>query len=100
MVRFTSPPEEAWNATLQLGSPATSSLTPEAVARLYRRSTARSCFKFASFARRNVVKRTPGFKGYDWRARCHGFYGASSMERLPTEIALTEQTRRFKSVQF
>ncbi len=30
--------------------------------------------------------------------RCHGFYGASSMERLPTELALTEQTRRFKSV--
>jgi predicted TIM-barrel enzyme len=29
---------------------------------------------------------------------CHGFYGASSMERLPTEIALTEQTRRFKSI--
>lgn len=29
---------------------------------------------------------------------CHGFYGASSMERLPTEIALTEQTRRFKQV--
>jgi predicted TIM-barrel enzyme len=27
---------------------------------------------------------------------CHGFYGASSMERLPTEIALTEQTRAFK----
>jgi predicted TIM-barrel enzyme len=26
---------------------------------------------------------------------CHGFYGASSMERLPTEIALTEQTRKF-----
>lgn len=25
----------------------------------------------------------------------HGFYGASSMERLPTEIALTEQVRRF-----
>jgi predicted TIM-barrel enzyme len=24
-----------------------------------------------------------------------GFYGASSMERLPTEIALTEQTRKF-----
>jgi predicted TIM-barrel enzyme len=23
---------------------------------------------------------------------CHGFYGASSMERLPTEIALVEQT--------
>lgn len=29
---------------------------------------------------------------------CHGFYGASSMERLPTEIALTEQTRRFKRI--
>jgi len=33
-------------------------------------------------------------------ANCHGFYGASSMERLPTERALTEQTRRFKSVAF
>lgn len=31
---------------------------------------------------------------------CHGFYGASSMERLPTEIALTEQTRSFKSIRF
>ena len=31
---------------------------------------------------------------------CHGFYGASSMERLPTEVALTEQTRKFKSVTF
>ncbi len=29
---------------------------------------------------------------------CHGFYGASSMERLPTEAALTEQTRRFKGI--
>jgi predicted TIM-barrel enzyme len=28
---------------------------------------------------------------------CHGFYGASSMERLPTEKAITEQTRAFKS---
>ncbi len=27
---------------------------------------------------------------------CHGFYGASSMERLPVERALTDQTRRFK----
>ena len=26
---------------------------------------------------------------------CHGFYGASSMERLPTEVAITEQVRRF-----
>ncbi len=32
--------------------------------------------------------------------RCHGFYGASSMERLPTEIALTEQTRKFKKIEF
>lgn len=31
-------------------------------------------------------------------ANCHGFYGASSMERLPTEIALTEQTRKFKRI--
>ena len=29
---------------------------------------------------------------------CHGFYGASSMERLPTERALVEQTRRFKDI--
>ena len=31
-------------------------------------------------------------------AEVHGFYGASSMERLPTELALTEQTRRFKQI--
>jgi predicted TIM-barrel enzyme len=29
----------------------------------------------------------------------HGFYGASSMERLPTERALTEQARKFKSIE-
>ena len=29
---------------------------------------------------------------------CHGFYGASSMERLPVETALTEQTRKFKEI--
>jgi predicted TIM-barrel enzyme len=29
---------------------------------------------------------------------CHGFYGASSMERLPVEAALTEQTRSFKQI--
>ena len=29
---------------------------------------------------------------------CHGFYGASSMERLPTEVALTETTRRFTQI--
>ena len=31
---------------------------------------------------------------------CHGFYGASSMERLPVEIALIEQTRKFKAIAF
>lgn len=29
---------------------------------------------------------------------CHGFYGASSMERLPAEVALTEQTKAFKAL--
>ena len=29
---------------------------------------------------------------------CHGFYGASSMERLPTEVALTEQTREVQGI--
>jgi predicted TIM-barrel enzyme len=27
-----------------------------------------------------------------------GFYGASSMERLPTEVAMTENTKRFKEL--
>jgi len=31
---------------------------------------------------------------------CHGFYGASSMERLPVEIALTEQTKKFKAIAY
>ena len=31
---------------------------------------------------------------------CHGFYGASSMERLPVEVALIEQTRKFKGIAF
>lgn len=30
----------------------------------------------------------------------HGFYGASSMERLPVESALTEQVRSFKAIRF
>jgi len=30
--------------------------------------------------------------------RCHGFYGASSMERLPVEKALADQTRQFKAI--
>ena len=38
----------------------------------------------------------------DWLLRntrgIDGFFGASSMERLPTEIAITEQARRFKSL--
>jgi predicted TIM-barrel enzyme len=29
---------------------------------------------------------------------CHGFYGASSMERLPTEKAITHQTQDFKRI--
>ena len=28
----------------------------------------------------------------------HGFYGASSAERLPVEVAITEQMRRFKKI--
>jgi len=38
-----------------------------------------------------VLQRTQGV---------HGFYGASSMERLPVETALTEQMRKFKAVRF
>ena len=35
------------------------------------------------------------------RARyCHGFYGASSMEQLPTERAITRQTQDFKQISF
>ena len=30
--------------------------------------------------------------------QCHGFYGASSMERLPAERALIAQTRKFKGI--
>lgn len=36
-----------------------------------------------------ILSRCPG---------CQGFYGASSMERLPTEVALTETTRRFTQI--
>ena len=38
-----------------------------------------------------VLKRTKGI---------HGFYGASSMERLPTEIAIKEQVEKFKILRF
>jgi predicted TIM-barrel enzyme len=34
----------------------------------------------------------------DHTRKCHGFYGASSMERLPVERALTEQVRKFKAI--
>ncbi len=45
---------------------------------------------------------TPEDAGYVLRHTegVNGFYGASSMERLPTEIALTAQTRAFKSISF
>ena len=33
-------------------------------------------------------------------ACCHGFFGASSMERLPTELAITRQTAEFKALTF
>jgi predicted TIM-barrel enzyme len=36
-----------------------------------------------------VIERTEGVVG---------FFGASSMERLPTETAMTENMRRFKSI--
>src|SRR6185295_3647129 len=29
---------------------------------------------------------------------CHGFYGASSMERLPVEVAIRDRTRAFKAI--
>lgn len=31
-------------------------------------------------------------------ANCHGFYGASSMERLPVEVAIRDQVRGFKRI--
>lgn len=31
---------------------------------------------------------------------CHGFYGASSMERLPTENAISRRTQEFKQISF
>ncbi len=37
-----------------------------------------------------ILKHCPGIQG---------FYGASSMERLPTEVALTETTRRFMQIE-
>ncbi|ADE40024.1 phosphoenolpyruvate hydrolase family protein [Candidatus Puniceispirillum marinum] len=31
-------------------------------------------------------------------SECHGFYGASSMERLPTELAITARTKEFSDL--
>jgi predicted TIM-barrel enzyme len=31
---------------------------------------------------------------------CHGFYGASSMERLPSEKAMAQQAHAFKQITF
>jgi predicted TIM-barrel enzyme len=39
---------------------------------------------------RHVIERVPGVAG---------FFGASSTERLPAEVAITENMRRFKSIQ-
>jgi predicted TIM-barrel enzyme len=43
---------------------------------------------------------TPADAAYVLRAcrRCDGFYGASSMERLPTEVAIAGTTREFKAI--
>ncbi|HVY51662.1 MAG TPA: phosphoenolpyruvate hydrolase family protein [Devosia sp.] len=38
---------------------------------------------------RFILERVPG---------CHGFYGASSMERLPVELAIKAQVEQFKSL--
>lgn len=34
----------------------------------------------------------------DHVAAINGFYGASSMERLPTEVAMTEQVQKFTAL--
>ena len=39
----------------------------------------------------HVLRRTRGV---------HGFYGASSMERLPTELAIRQQMEKFKAIRF
>ncbi len=31
---------------------------------------------------------------------CNGFYGASSMERLPTEVAMTSHVKLYKDLAF
>jgi predicted TIM-barrel enzyme len=45
---------------------------------------------------------TPDDAAFMFKAsrHCHGFYGASSLERLPVELALAERTRAFKNLRF
>ena len=56
----------------------------------------RTCSSSATAAR-SPSPRTPPTCS-DARKASSGFFGASSMERLPTEIALTETVRRFKAI--
>ena len=48
-------------------------------------------------AARSPSPRTPRTSSSDTEGIV-GFFGASSMERLPTEIAMTENMRRFKAI--
>ena len=62
------------------------------------------------FATLDAVKGAPQIAEFQFRATnewisgthnrsaIQGFYGASSMERLPTEVAMTENMRRFKAL--
>ena len=59
-----------------------------------RRATTSSC---SATAARSPCPTTPATSSTN-AAACHGFYGASSMERLPVEAALTDQTRAFKAI--
>ena len=57
-------------------------------------ATTSSCSATAARSRRRRTRAT------SWRAvrDCHGFYGASSMERLPVETALTARRASFKAI--
>ena len=59
-------------------------------------SAGRSCSRMAAPW---PSRRTPNSSCRSTR-HCHGFYGASSMERLPTERAMADQTRQFKAITF
>ena len=49
---------------------------------------------------RRADRRAGGRAPTCWSARAGivGFFGASSIERLPTEVAITENMRRFKAL--